>query len=140
MTETLPRFRVLLVVRDSAERTSLAGLLEPDFDLQAVGTGKEALSVLEARRFEVLLIEQNLEERSGAEVAAEAGRLPGSLSCILLGEADGELTAAERQNAQLLTVVVKPWHAARLVRLLDQSARLALARRAAEAIQKQREP
>ncbi len=140
MTETLPRFRVLLVVRDTAERTSLASLLEPDFELHAVATGKEALSVLEARRFEVLLIEQNLEDQSGAKVATEAGRMPGSLSCILLGEQDEELTAAQRQSAQLLTVVVKPWHAARLVRLLDQSARLALARRAADAIQKQREP
>ena len=138
MSELPPRFRVLLVVRDAAERASLRALLEPDFELEATGTADEALALLRSRAFEVLLIEQQLQVRSGAEVAALAAGLPGAISCILLAETEEDLTAAQRTSAQLLTVVVRPWHAARLVRLLQQSARLTLARRAVEALQKQR--
>ena len=138
MSELPPRFRVLLVVRDATERSALQALLEPDFELETTGTADEALALLKSKPFEVLLIEQRLEGRAGAEVAAEAARLPGAISCILLSETAEDLTAAQRTSAQLLTVVVRPWHAARLVRLLEQSARLTLARRAVEALHKQR--
>lgn len=138
MSESPDRFRVLLVVRDAAERASLSALLEPDFELEATGSADEAQARLQAKRFEVLLVEQQLEGRSGAEVAAAAASLPGMISCILLSENAEDLTASQRTSAQLLTVVVRPWHAARLVRLLEQSARLTLARRAVEALQKQR--
>jgi DNA-binding NtrC family response regulator len=138
MSEANARYRVLLVVRDATERASLGQLLEPDFEVERAGTPDEALGLLNSRPFEVLLIEQQLEGRTGAEVAAEAARLPGAMSCILLAQTAEDLTAAQRSSAQLLTVVVKPWHAARLVRLLEQSARLTLARRAVEALHKQR--
>ncbi len=113
-------------------------LLEPDFELEQAGTAEEARARLASQRFEVLLIEQNLEGGTGADVAAEAAKLPGWLSCILLLEKAEDLSGAQRASAKVLTVVVRPWHAARLVRLLEQSARLTLARRAAEALQKQR--
>ena len=138
MSEAQVRFRVLLVVRAAAERSAIGLLVGPDFELESAGTADEALQLLQSRRFEVLLIEQGLQGRSGAEVAAEAARLPGSISCILLTDKAEDLSAAQRSTAQLLTVVVKPWHAARLVRLLEQSARLTLARRAADALQKLR--
>ena len=138
MESVNPRFRVLLVMREADERASLGSLLEPDFELELAGAPEEALALLKARRFEVLLIEQNLEGQTGAEVAAEAARMPGPISCILLSEKAEDLSAAQRHSAQLLTVVEKPWHAVRLVRLLEQSARLTLARRAVEALQKQR--
>ena len=134
MAEPTPRYRVLLVVRDPTERTLLAQLLEPDFELESAGTGAQALSLLQARPFEVLLIEQNLEGGTGLDVAAQVAALPGSISCILLAEKDEDVSVPQRSNASLLTVVVKPWHAARLARLLEQSARLTLARRAAEAL------
>ena len=138
MAESHPRFRVLLVVRDAAERTSLAQLLEPDFELKSTGTPAEALALLASHPFEVLVIEHNLEGRTGAAVAEEAVRLPGIISCILLADKAEDVSDAQRSSAQLLTVVVRPWHAARLVRLLEQSARLTLARRAADALQKLR--
>src|SRR5688500_6132028 len=104
MAQTQTRFRVLLVVREATERTSLGMLLEPDFELDSVGTAQEALALLTSRVFEVLLIEQQLEGRTGAEIAAEAAKMPGSISCILLGEKADDLTAAQRNSAKLLTV------------------------------------
>ena len=133
-----PRFRVLLVVRDAGERASLGQLLESDFDLTLAGTSAEAASQVDAGRFEVLLIEQKLDGRTGLEIAGDVAALPGSTSCILLADKAEDVSPPLRSTAQLLTVVVKPWHAARLVRLLEQSARLTLARRAADALQKQR--
>ena len=138
MAEAAPRFRVLLVVRDAAERSALERMLEPDFELKATGTALEALDLLQTQTFEVVLIDQQLNGQSGADVAASAAGLPGSISCILLCDAEDDVSAAQRSRAQLLTVVVKPWHAARLVRLLEQSARLTLARRAVDKLQKLR--
>ena len=136
--EPLARFRVLLVVRGASERSALGQLLEPDFDLTLAGTSEEAAAQLKGGRFEVLLIEQKLDGRTGLEIAADVATLPGLTSCILLADKAEDVSPPLRSTAQLLTVVVKPWHAARLVRLLEQSARLTLARRAADALQKQR--
>ena len=138
MAQASPRFRVLLVVKDTAERSALTQLLEPDFELESTGTADSAIALLEARPFEVLVIEQSLEGRTGTVVAEEAALMPGAISCILLADKPEDVSAAQRTSAQLLTVVVRPWHAARLVRLLEQSARLTLARRAADALQKLR--
>ena len=80
MAESVPRFRVLLVVKAAADRTALTQLLAPDFELTAVATGPEALAALNASPFEVLLIEQSLEGAPGAEVAADAAKLPGAVS------------------------------------------------------------
>ncbi len=138
MAEPLPRFRVLLVVRDAGERSALTQFLAPDFEVKAVGSGEEALAALKDHPFEVLLIEQTLDGARGADVAAEAAKLPGVASCVLLADNAEDMSPAQRASAGLLTVVVKPWHAVRLIRLLEQSARLTLARRAADLLQKSR--
>jgi CheY-like chemotaxis protein len=138
MADPHPRFRVLLVVHDAAERSSLEEMLEPDFELVATGSPADALARLQTETFEVLLLDQKLDGQTGAEVAAQAAGLPGTISTILLCEPAEDLSPAERSKAKVLTVLLKPWHAARLVRLLEQSARLTLVHRAADALQKLR--
>ena len=128
--EPLARFRVLLVVNDADERSALTQFLAPDFELTAVGSAEEARAAL-SQPFEVVVVED-------AEIARDVAKRAPGCSCILLTDPAQQVSPAERASAGLLTVVSKPWHAVRLMRLLEQSARLTLARRAADTLQKSR--
>ena len=86
MADPLPRFRVLLVVRDPADRTALMQFLTPDFELTAASTAAEAIAALKRTPFEVLLTEQTLDGALGSDVAAEAVNLQSALSSVVLAD------------------------------------------------------
>lgn len=76
----------LVVEDDAATRTLLAGLLESiDCDVDIAGDGEEALQRLQARDYDVVLLDIVLPKMSGIDVMESLRReRPQTLGCIIV--------------------------------------------------------
>ena len=112
--------RILLAEDDAAMRHYLARALERSgYDVVAVGCGTEALPLIEAERFDLLLTDIVMPEMDGIELAQRAGTLAPDMQVMFItGFAAVTLKAGKAKPAA--KVLSKPFHLRDLVLEVDR--------------------
>jgi two-component system response regulator HupR/HoxA len=117
--------RVLLVDDELSIRLTTRALLEDDYYVREAASGKEALRVLNERRFDVICTDYRMPGMTGVELLREAQKLhPAASGIIVTAYADyPEYQDSFREIPCL--VLLKPYEPARLSELVARSAKLA---------------
>ncbi|MBX7101515.1 MAG: response regulator [Myxococcaceae bacterium] len=132
------RFKVLVVDDEPDVLQSLSLLLSEDFDVTTAASPESALELNRTRRFDVICSDYKMPRMMGTEFLRQVNTLPDAPSCVMLTGTPALVTPAERVGTDLVTVVGKPFEPARLMRLIEQVARLCQVRRTANEIQRRR--
>ena len=107
--------RILLAAHDTSMREYLQRALQRvGYDVEAVGCGTEAMPLLEAERFDLLLTDIVMPEMDGIELAQKAAEIaPGIRVMFITGFAAVALRAGRKTpDAKVLS---KPFHLRDLV-------------------------
>lgn len=99
-----PGTRVLLVDDDARVRELYADWLEPSYAVTAVSTGDEAIDALD-ETFDVVLLDRQLHEWSGAELLAELRRRGRDQSVVMITATDPDVDIVDLSIDEYL---VKP--------------------------------
>jgi CheY-like chemotaxis protein/signal transduction histidine kinase/HAMP domain-containing protein len=116
------RKRLLIVEDDDVQRQSIVELVGgEDIDVTAVGSAAEAVEALEGDRYDCMVLDLKLPDRSGFELLEEIKATPGRSQLPVLVYTGRDLTEAETAQLQRLaqTVIVKDVHSPE--RLLDET-------------------
>ncbi len=132
------RFRVLVVDDEPAVLQSLQLLLSEDFDVTTAGSPETGLELNRTQRFDVICVDFKMPHMTGAEFLREVTKVTEPPSCIMITGTPNLITDREREGTEVVTVVGKPYDPARLIRLIEQVARLCQVRRAASEISRRR--
>ncbi|HVF05285.1 MAG TPA: response regulator transcription factor [Frankiaceae bacterium] len=101
--------RVVVVEDKPALRSYLVPLLERDgFDVEAFGTGSEALAAIRDRRPDVVLLDVGLPDLSGLDVCREIRRLPEYVPVVMLTGLDSAEDELRGFDAKADDYVTKP--------------------------------
>lgn len=104
--------RVVVVEDEAPLRSYLVPLLEREgFDVEAFGTGGEALAAVRDRRPDLVLLDVGLPDVSGLDVCRELRRLPEYVPVVMLTGLDSredELRGFDAQADEYLTKPVVP--------------------------------
>jgi DNA-binding NtrC family response regulator len=124
---------ILIVDDDVAVRKVLAALLAQEgFSCECVGSGREALSCLEARPFEAMLTDLRMPDMDGLALLREAGKRWPSIPVILLTAHGSVPTAVEAMKSGAADFMLKPFDKDELVFVLGKA--LAATRRGQQAV------
>ncbi len=106
----MTQLRLLVVDDDDDVRESLVDELSPNFAVEAVACGREALAALDRTRFDVVISDQRMPDLTGLEVL-EAVRLrqPDAVRILLTGFLDDDAHASVLE-ADAPYKLSKPWH------------------------------
>ncbi|MCE9608148.1 MAG: response regulator, partial [Planctomycetia bacterium] len=121
---TTARTKRLLVVEDNAiERESIIALLDhEDIELQAVGTGAEALAALLGRPFDCVVLDLRLPDMTGFELLEKIQAVPDLANLPIVVFTGKELSFEEEARLKLMakSIVLKDVQSPE--RLLDETA------------------
>ncbi|MBX7114725.1 MAG: hybrid sensor histidine kinase/response regulator [Myxococcaceae bacterium] len=112
----LTRPKVLVVDDEPVIRTFLEEFLSRDVDVVAVAAAETALSWLKSGRFDVLLLDKNLPDMSGLEIARLAKATNPLQKVILMTGYPSLITAQESLELGLVDYLLKPFDDIREVR------------------------
>jgi len=118
--DVLSRVRVLYVEDNELVRASTAELMHTfGLDLIDTGSAEEALELLRAHRFEVLLTDVDLAGRSGVELAIAACRETSGLGVVFVTGFDLALSEEERRVLPKAVQLRKPFDPLALINALN---------------------
>lgn len=113
-------YRILLAEDDQGMREYLARALERSgYAVSAVGCGTEALPLIEAEHFDLLLTDIVMPEMDGIELAQKAGELRADLRIMFITGFAAVTLKAGKQVPQA-RVLSKPFHLRDLVCEVDK--------------------
>ncbi len=122
MTEAPHRTRILCVDDDPRALRSLRRLLRRTHDLVLCESATEALALLEAEDFPVLLTDMRMPGMDGAELCAAAKRLrPETVRIVLTGYADQQQEDLARGVGGVFRALQKPCERAELLAALGDA-------------------
>jgi DNA-binding NtrC family response regulator len=117
--------RVLLVDDEPSIRLTTRALLEDDYYVREAASGREALRLLNERRFDVICTDYRMPGMTGVELLREAQKLhPAASGIIVTAYADYPEYQDTFREVPCL-VLLKPYEPARLCDLVARSAKLA---------------
>jgi DNA-binding NtrC family response regulator len=118
--------KVLCVDDEPALLRALRMLLRAEFDVVVAQDGVQALAMLNAERFDVILSDQRMPGMSGAEFLKQAKVLaPHSMRLLLTGHADFSAVVSALNEGDVFRFISKPWDNHKLVQAVQEAARLA---------------
>jgi len=102
---------VLLVVDDEREITaSLADLFRRNYRVLTASSATEALTLLRDNQVSVILADQRMPEKSGAELLAEAHQIdPDTVRILMTGYSDIEAVIQAVNEGKIFFYLPKPW-------------------------------
>lgn len=116
---------VLVVDDESSIRDTTVALLEDAYDVAEASNGRDALKLLQTRRFDVICTDYRMPGMTGVELLKQAQRLqPASSGIIVTAYADYPEYQATLREVPCL-VVLKPYEPQALCELVARAARLA---------------
>jgi CheY-like chemotaxis protein len=132
MLATKPR--VLVVDDDTRVLKGLERLLKTECEVVCVESPTEALRLITAESFDVILTDFKMPQMTGAEFAhsVKAVVTPAPFILMLTGTPEA-VTHTTPGSQDLVLVLAKPYDSARLLRMVVQVGRLSVQRRAAAA-------
>lgn len=120
MNETRPR--LLCVDDDVAVLDGLALTLRRSFDVTTAESAAEALRLLDAQDYPIVMSDMRMPQMSGAELLAEVRkRHPDSVRLLLTGYADMEAAASAVNDGQVFRFLIKPCAPPVLLRALQDA-------------------
>ena len=118
--------RILIVEDEPGLRSYLVPLFEREgFDVDAVGTGGDAVAAVHDRRPDLVLLDVGLPDISGLDVCRELRRLPGYLPILMLTGLDTRDDELAGFDARADDYITKPVDPATLVARVRATLRLA---------------
>jgi CheY-like chemotaxis protein len=118
-----PGSTTILIVDDESENAelvmrSLRG--RPELQLLAAATATDALALLQARRIDLLIVDQRMPSMTGVELLERSGTMGVRPPCIMLTAypEDAPVIAAEAHGL-VHCVLAKPWQPTELVMAID---------------------
>ncbi|HUJ25968.1 MAG TPA: response regulator [Myxococcales bacterium] len=104
--------RILVVDDEDAIRSSLRSLLEADgYDVDEAPDGADALALLQAKPFELVISDQNMPGMSGIDLLKLVRvRHPSVVRIMLTGDTDPETTIRSINESEVYRFIRKPWH------------------------------
>lgn len=129
---------VLIVDDEHSVLASLSRLLRRDgYDIDTASSGEEALELIEANEYAVILCDQRMPGMTGAEVLSRARRsLPHAVRMTLTGYTDIESAIRSVNDGGVQHFLLKPWdneHVCDVVRGAVRAHRAGIELRAAQA-------
>ena len=111
--------KILLVDDDPHILETAHDILEAaGFDIQTAETGAATIEKLKKSPFNVMIVDHNLTDITGAELAVKAKRMNPKLSVIMLtGDADVELGPAKDS---IQAMMMKPVNPAQLIEMIKK--------------------
>ena len=105
---------LILVVDDDEDLRNLLSLTlrREDWDVVAVGSGREALEVVRERRPAAALVDFQLPDMNGLEFIRAARAIDEALPCVAVTGQGSELVAVELMKAGAVDYLVKPFEPA----------------------------
>jgi DNA-binding NtrC family response regulator len=124
MKHDLPK--VLCVDDEPALLRSLRWVLRGEFEVAIAQDGVQALALLGAERFDVILSDQRMPGMTGTEFLQRAKVLaPHSMRLLLTGYADFSAVVCALNEGDVFRFISKPWDNHKLVQAVQEAARLA---------------
>ena len=124
-----------LFVDDEARVVNaLRALFRDGFEVQTATGGAQALELLRARRFHVLVSDQRMPEMPGVELLRQAKAIaPSTVRILLTGYSDLAAIVGSVNDSEVFRFVSKPWNEDELRATLAEAADVAIALEAAAA-------
>ena len=104
-------YKILIVDDESSNLRALERLFRNDYDVMTVGSGADALSLLEHHDMSLLIADQRMPEMSGLELMQRTARLrPHMVRILLTGYTDVESLIGAINTGQVYKYITKPWN------------------------------
>lgn len=119
---------------DDEERVvnALRSLFRDSFEVETATGGAQALALLQARRFHVLVSDQRMPEMPGVELLRQAKAIaPATVRILLTGYSDLAAIVGSVNDSEVFRFVSKPWNEDELRATLVEAADVAIALEAA---------
>jgi DNA-binding NtrC family response regulator len=121
---TLPK--VLCVDDEPALLRSLRWLLRGEFEVTIASDPAQALAILGADRFDVIISDQRMPGMTGTEFLQHAKvTAPHAMRLLLTGYADFGAVVSALNDGDVFRYISKPWDNTKLIRAVQEAARLA---------------
>jgi DNA-binding NtrC family response regulator len=101
--------RILIVDDEEGARDSLEVILEESYDVEAVGDGLSALTRLQKKHFDVVLLDVNMPELGGLEVLKQIKDQDEAIEVIMVSAADRAREAAISIKSGAYDYITKPY-------------------------------
>ncbi|MDC0679513.1 MULTISPECIES: response regulator transcription factor [Sorangium] len=124
------RLRVLVVDDERRMLDSIAAILDDDIDVETCTSAHRALDLLQTGQFHVVCSDYKMPGMNGDELLKRVAGLPFYTSCLLITGDEEYIRSGEAGRHY---VILKPFEPARVTRIVLELARLAHARRSADA-------
>ncbi|WP_437762809.1 response regulator [Sorangium sp. So ce281] len=124
------RLRVLVVDDERRMLDSIAAILDDDVDVETCTSAHRALELLQTGQFHVVCSDYKMPGMNGDELLKRVAGLPLYTSCLLVTGDEEYIRSGEASRHY---VILKPFEPARVTRIVLELARLAHARRSADA-------
>lgn len=117
--------RVLYADDEEDVREVFAAVFADDFEITCVPSGREALSALASRDFDVLVSDMRMRPMKGSELLANAYEsFPDTQRILLTGFTDHDDLADAVNHGHVFAYVLKPWDNAQLRLVIQRAAKL----------------
>lgn len=120
---TVMQLPILLFVDDEQEiAASLADLFRRDYHVMTATSADEALAIMKQQDVSVIVSDQRMPEKTGAELLAEANLINADVVRILLtGYADIEAVIEAVNKGQIFFYLTKPWRSDELEAVIGKA-------------------
>jgi DNA-binding NtrC family response regulator len=121
------RPRVLCVDDEPGVVRSLQWLLEDDFDVETCCNPFEALAMVAAGDYHVVVSDQRMPEMTGTEFLSRVKELhPTAMRLLLTGYSDFAAVLQSMNESEVFRFINKPWNNGELVRIVAEAAAIAI--------------
>ena len=131
-----PRKLPAVLFVDDEERVlhALAALFQGTYEVHTAAGGAEALELIKAKRFLVIVSDQRMPGMTGVELLREARTLaPSAVRLLLTGYSDFSAIVSSVNESEIFRYITKPWQQAELEATLGEAVEVAIAAEAAAA-------
>lgn len=123
MTHAPAKPSVLCVDDEVGVLRSLRWLLQDQFDVETARSARDALALVAARPFHVVISDQRMPEMTGTEFLAEVKLMqPKAMRLLLTGYSDYQSVLDSINESEAFRFINKPWDNAELLRIVSEAA------------------
>ncbi|HET7671650.1 MAG TPA: response regulator [Burkholderiales bacterium] len=131
-----PRKLPAVLFVDDEERVlnALSALFHGTYEVHTASSGAEALELIRARRFLVIVSDQRMPGMTGVELLREARAVaPSAVRLLLTGYSDFGAIVASVNESEVFRYITKPWQQSELEAIVAEAVEVAIAAEAAAA-------
>jgi len=121
MSTPADRVRILIVDDELGAREALELILEDDYDVECLASGREALAVLRDRSFDLVLLDINMPELDGIETLRLIKEYDPSLDVVMISAADSARKAVSAMKYGAYDYITKPYEAEDIITTVQRA-------------------